>query len=189
MSNVNSPFGLRAVRHMTGGCVRTNEYSIASAYNTSIKKGDIVQMTGTGKNIAISAAGNADNIGVFQGCHYVDSTGSQQWSNQWPANQVATEIVANIYDDPNIVYEVQCDTLAEGDIGALVDINVGTGSTVTGISGLYADVGAGTDTANDNLRLLELKKSPDNAYGAYAKAFVCFAEHVLGRVVAGVGGI
>ncbi len=189
MANANSPFGLRAVRHMAGGCVRTNEYSIASAYNTSIKSGDIVQMTGTGKNIAISAAGNADNIGVFLGCRYVNGSGSQIFSNQWPANQVATEIVANVYDDPNIIYEVQCDTLAEGDIGALVDLNVGTGSLVTGVSGLYADVGAGTDTTNDLLRLIELKPSPDNAYGAYAKAFVCFAEHVLGRVVAGVGGI
>lgn len=189
MSNVDSPFGLRAVRHMTGGCVRTNEYSIASAYNTNLFHGDVVQMTGTGKNIAIAAAGNADNIGVFKGCRYVNAQGEQKFSKHWPANQVATQIVAMVYDDPNIVYEAQCDTLAEGDVGALVDINAGTGSTVTGVSGVYADVGAGTATTGKSLRLIELKNSPDNAYGTYAKAFVVFAEHALSRVVSGVGGI
>ena len=174
---------------MTGGACRLSKYSIASIYNTNIFQGDVVEMTGTGKNIAKSAAGNADNIGVFNGCSYVDSGGNVIFSKHWPANTVATKIVANVYDDPNIVFEVQCDTLAEGDVGTLVDINVGTGSTVTGISGAYADIGAGTATTNKTLRLIELKQSPDNAYGTSAKALVVFAEHVLKGVVAGVGGI
>lgn len=188
MANVNNPFGLRACAHPSGK-IKMAEYSIATGYGTNIFFGDLVEMSGTGTNVTKSAAGNADNIGVFQGCRYVDSTGSQKFSLFWPASTTATEIVAMVVTDPMTEFEVQCDTLAAGDIGALVDINVGTGSTITGISGLYADIGATTATINKTLRLMRLKPSPDNAYGAYAKAIVTIVEHVLRPNVAAVGGI
>ena len=189
MANADSPFGLRAIGHISGGSVRLRRYSIASAYGTDIYHGDVVEMTGTGTNIAKAAAANADNLGVFVGCRYVNASGEQKFSPYWPASTVATQIVALVYDDPNIIYEVQCDTLAEGDIGTLVDWNVGTGSALNGTSGLYADIGAGTATTDKALRLLNLVNRPDNAYGAYAKAHVVFAEQVISRVVSGVGGI
>jgi len=188
MANVNGPFGLRPARHSTGGVIRASEYSIASAYATSIFTGDVVEMTGTGTNIAKAAAENVDNIGVFAGCRYVDSQGKQQFSQYWPASTTASDIVAFVYDDPNIVFEAQCDTLAAADIGALADWNVGTGSTTTGQSGLYV-VASSTGTTGKALRLLQAKPSPDNAYGAYAKVEVVFAEHVMKGVVSGVGGI
>ena len=127
MANVNGPFGLRPARHLTGGVIRASEYSIASGYATSIFTGDVVEMTGTGTNVGKAAAQNADNIGVFAGCRYVDAQGKQQFSQYWPASTTATDVVAFVYDDPNIVFEAQTDTLAEGDIGALADWNVGTG--------------------------------------------------------------
>ena len=155
MANTDAAFGFRPYRHATGGQVRMNEYSIASAYNTNIFNGDVVEMTGTGKNIAKVAAANADNIGVFAGCRYVDASGNQVFSKYWPANTVATDIKAYVFDDPKIIFECQCDTLAEADIGQQVDINVGTGSTLTGVSGAYADVGAGTGTTGDPFRIIE----------------------------------
>lgn len=189
MANANSPSGLRAVRHIGGGQVRVNNYTIASAYNTDIFHGDVVEMTGTGKNIAKAAATNVDNLGVFKGCRYVNAQGEQVFSKYWPASTVATEVVAEVYDDPNIVFSGQCDTLDEADVGQLVDIHVGTGSATTGVSGLYANVGGGTATTGMSLRILGLVSSPDNAYGAYAKAEFIFAEHVMKGVVSGVGGI
>lgn len=188
MANTNSAFGLRPYRHLSGGCVRMNEYSIASGYSVDIFHGDPVEITGTGKNIQRAAAGNVDSIGVFAGCRFVNAQGEQKFSKHWPANQVATEIVALVYDDPNIVYEIQCDTLAEGDIGQLVDWNLGTGSVATGLSGAFADIGALTASAGKSLRILELKPSVDNAYGTYAKALVSFAEHALKTGTAGAGG-
>lgn len=188
MANVNSPFGLRPVRHMTGGMIRLSEYSIASGYGTSLFYGDPVQMTGTGKNIAQSEAGNVDNIGVFGGCRYVDAQGNQVFSRTWPASTVATEIVALVYDDPNIVFECQISTIAAGDVGNLVDWAVGTGTASTGVSGAYADESTKA-TSDKSLRILGLVPRVDNAYGAYAKVEVVFAEHVLKGVIAGVGGI
>jgi len=188
MANVNSPFGLRAVRHQSGGVIRLTEYTIASAYNTDIFYGDIVEMTGTGKNISKAAAANADNLGVFAGCRYVNAQGEQKFSKYWPASTTATEIVAFVYDDPYIVFETQVSTLAEADVGTLMDWAVGTGSATTGASGLYADEGTKA-TTDKSLRVLSLVPRVDNAYGAYAKAYVVFAEHVMKGVVAGVGGI
>lgn len=188
MANVNSPFGLRPVRHLTGGMIRLSEYSIASGYSTSLFYGDPVEMTGTGQNIALAAPGNADNIGVFGGCRYVDAQGNQVFSKMWPASTTATEIVALVYDDPDIVFECQISTVAAGDVGNLVDWAAGTGSSATGVSGAYADESTKA-TTDKSLRIMRLVPRVDNAYGAYAKVEVVFIEHALKGVVAGVGGV
>lgn len=187
MANVNSPNGFRAVKHMTGGMIRLSEYSIASGYATAIFFGDPVEMTGTGKNIALAAASNPDNIGVFGGCRYVDAQGNQVFSKQWPAAQVATEIVALVYDDPNIIFEIQGDSIAAADIGQLASWAAGTGNTATGISGAYL-ASASLAGTGEPLRIMGIVPRVDNAYGAYAKVEVTFAEHALKGVVSGVGG-
>lgn len=188
MSNTDAKLGFKAVRHLGGGLVRTNAYSIASGYATAIYYGDPVEMTGTGRNIQLAAATNADNIGVFAGVHYKDATGKSVYSKYWPASTTATDVEALVYDDPNTVFEIQGDSVAEGDVGALVDWNAGTGSATTGYSGAYAVVTGATGTADKALRILGLVPRPENAYGAYAKIEVMFAEHSLRGVVAGVGG-
>jgi hypothetical protein len=188
MANTNAPFGLRPVGHIAGGDVRLQEYSIASAYNTNIFQGDVVELTGTGTNVALAAAENVDNLGVFWGCRYVDSSGNQVFKNYWPADTVGTNIVALVYDDPMTMFECQTDTLAAADVGTLVDWNAGTGSTTTGVSGLYA-VGSVTGTSGKGLRVKKLVPRPDNAYGAYAKAHVVFAEHIHLTGAAGAGGV
>lgn len=191
MANTNAPFGLRPIRHLSGGVIRANEYSIASNYATDIFTGDVVELSGTGKNVTKAAATNVDNIGVFAGCRWVDPQGIQHFSQYWPASSLSTltEIVAFVYDDPNIVFECQADGAVVGEMQVLADWNVGTGSTVTGQSGLYAVVSGTSATTGGSLRVMGLVDRPDNAYGAYAKIEVMFAEHVLGRVVSGVGGV
>jgi hypothetical protein len=188
MANTNGPFGFRPVRRLDGGGdIRTTEYSIASTYNTAIYTGDPVQMTGTGRNIELSEAGNVDNIGVFAGVRFVNAAGEQKFSKFWTAGTTGTDIVALVWDDPNIVFECQFDTLAAGDIGELTDWNAGTGSAATGQSGAYCE--AAGATSGESMRILRLVNRPDNEYGAYAKAEVCFIEHVLKGVIAGVGGV
>lgn len=187
MANINGAYGLKPLRHMSGGALRCSEYSVASAYNTNIFTGDPVEMTGTGKNVALAAADNADNIGVFAGCRYVDAAGRQHYSQHWPADQVATDIVALVYDDPNISFSMQATTVAEADIGQQADWDGTAGSTVTGMSGNQLD-GTSLGATGGALRIMGLIPSPDNAYGAYGKVEVMFAEHVLKGVVSGVGG-
>jgi len=185
MANVNGPRGFIPVRRLGGGEIQTNAYSIASEYSTSIFTGQVVEMTGTGTNIASAAAGNADNIGVFAGCQFTKSTGEVVFSDYWPASTAVTDVIAYVWDDPKIVFEVQTDTLAEADVGTVADHVVGSGSVVTGQAASYVDVTNG-GTSGKTFRILRLVDRPDNAYGAYAKAEVVFAEHALGAALTGI---
>jgi hypothetical protein len=188
MANVNGAYGLRPSRHLKGGTIRMSEYSIASELAADIKCGDPVELTGTGRNITLAAADNADSIGVFMGCNYVDSTGSHKFSKQWVSGQVGTEAVAHVCDDPDVVFTGQATTIAEGDIGQLADWDGSAGNASTGISGNQID-GTSYGATGGALRVLGLVKEPGNDYGAYAKVEVVFAEHVLSNVVSGVGGV
>jgi len=190
MANTNAAVGFVPVRHLTGGEIRLANLSIASGYNAALGKGDPVELTGTSDNIQYAAAENVNNIGVFAGCFYVDSRGIPVFSEYWPANTVtknAAPAVALVWRDPMIVFRCQCDTLAAADIGALADWATATPTAATRLSAtqLVASVNAGT---NKSIRILKLSDIPDNAYGAYAKADVVFAEHALLTGANGAGG-
>ena len=186
MANTDGSYGLRPLRHLSGGCIRMSEYSIASTLAEDIFTGSPVQMTGTGTNVILAETGNVDNIGVFGGCRYVNSSGQQVFSQNWPTGTTATDIVAYVWDDPQIVFSAQTATMAAADVGTLSDWDGVTGSTSTGQSS--AELGAFATTGKA-LRILRLLPDPSNAYGTYARAEVMFAEHVLSGVVSGVGGI
>ena len=108
MANVNAPRGLVPVRKLGGGSITQNAYSIATDYTTAIYTGDVVEMTGTGKNVTKSASGNTDNVGVFIGCSYIDANGKPVWSKYWPGvSDGKTNIVAQVIDDPDVIWEVR----------------------------------------------------------------------------------
>lgn len=189
MTNVNGPFGFRPLRHLNGGHVVTRPFSIAADYSTPIYKGDVVELTGTGTNIQVAAAQNTDNLGVFQGVRYVNAQGEQKFSRYWTGETGCTDIVALVIDDPNVIYLVQCDSLAEGTVGQLADWDAGAGNTATGLSGRSLVTSTGTGTTGGSIAVMRLHNRVNNAYGAYALAEVMFAEAVRARVVSGVGGI
>ena len=184
MANTDNANGFQPVSKVPS----TGEYTIASAYGTALGRGDPVELTGTGRNIQKAAAQNVDNIGVFAGCSYVDSQGNPVWSDYWPASTVGTDIKAYVWDNPHEVFKVQCDTLAEGDVGALADWDAGTPDSNTRCSGVEL-VASSTGTSGKSIRILRLNRAPDNAYGTYAVADVVFAEHTLLTGAAGASGV
>ena len=189
MANVNAPFGFRPIKVLGGGSPKpSGGYSIASGYAANIFAGQPVERTGTGTNIQQAAAGNVNNIGVFQGCSYTDAQGKFKISKYWPTGTVATNIEAFVYDDPKIIYEVMCDTLAEADVSLLSDYDGVTGSTVTGrsLASLAASAAAAT---GQSFHIMRLSPRVGNAYGAYAIAEVVSAEHAYGTGAAGAGGV
>lgn len=181
MANINAPFGFRPVSQTAGGSHRTGSYTIASGYGTAIFEGDPVELTGTADNIQRAAGGNADNLGIFAGVEFTDANGDRKYQPYWPASQVATDIVAFVYDDPFTEFEVQTDTLAAVDVGLLADWTFGVaGNTMYGRSGASL-VASGGATSGQSFRIKKLANSPsrtDNAYGAYAVAVVQWAEHI-----------
>lgn len=194
MANSNAPYGLRAVRHLSGGVVQTNRYTIASGYATSIFTGDPVLQTTDGTLIiGVGTAGTPSTqlIGVFDGCSYTDAAGNQVFSKYWPASTTATNIEAFVYDDPNIIFQIQTDATGAtiADRGQLADVEIVAGSTATGVSATNLDMSTGGGTTGKHLRILRLVNNPENESGAYTDVEVVFAEHALKGVVSGVGGI
>jgi hypothetical protein len=189
MANVNAPYGLKAVRHSTGGNVQTNDYPINPTYTTAIFSGDVVKGNADG-TINVAAAGEAAPIGVFCGCTYVNAQGLQKYSQYWTGETGATNIVAHVYDDPNIIFQAQANAtgLAATDLNNLTDMDTyAAGNTRTGKS---ACVLSGTvGTTGKAFRVLRLINDGVNVAGAYANVEVIFVQHALRGVVSGVGGV
>lgn len=181
MANTDAAFGLRPIKLVGGGTVgRQSEYSIASGYSSNIFNGSPVKSTGTGRNIAIASAGDT-MLGVFAGVSYKDSNGEIQYRQHWPASTVATEVKALVYDDPNILFEVQADEdIVAADIGATADlVNTTTGSTSTELSLAELDSSTIGTTGGVGVKIHALSDRPDNATGNYAKVLVLINEHEL----------
>lgn len=190
MPNVDNPVGLVPSRVLGGGCIVANPYSIAGGYTSAIFTGDVVEMTGTGKDIALAAAGTVNPIGVFAGCKFIDPEGRPQFKPYWPASQAVetgTTVEALVWDDPNTIFRAQADTCAAADVGALADWTVVAGNPKTGNSATLVE-GSVTAALGKSLRIYGLLPEVGNEYGANANVEVMFAEHALKGVVAGVGG-
>jgi len=183
MSATSAPFGFRPAYNPIG-LDRAKKYTIASAYGTQIAKGMPVILNTNGTIVAGTAA--ADIVGIFAGCEYIDSnTGKPVVSPYWPAGQVATNIVAWVWDDPNNVYEVQADgSIAQTAIGDQADVsNVSnvTGSAAIGGNVLSAATlsaslaGAGVQA---QFRIVGFGQQVDNAPGdAFTIVQVQIARH------------
>lgn len=194
MANPNNPFGLKAVRHLSGGNIQSNTYPIASGYNTNIGYGDPVLMAADGTiTIAIGTAGTPSPtcIGFFGGVSFKDAAGITWFKPYWPANQVATEVKAIIYDDPNIIMSIQSDAtgIAAADVGQQVDVTIGATNTLTGKSSTVLGAAAGTATTGKHLRVLRLVDDGLNTWGPYAVVEVIWSENAYKGVISGVGGI
>ena len=124
---VDAPYGLKPV-NLIGGLPfagATRQLPIASNYGTSIFNGDVVELNANGTIIITTTAGQASNavvpglVGVFLGCRYTDpNLGYELYSQHYPANTVATDIVAYVSDDPHALYKVVSVTSAVADNAA-----------------------------------------------------------------------
>lgn len=164
MSATLAPFGFRPADHPTGNA-RAKPYTIASAYGTAIYKYSPVILNTNG-TITIGTTA-ADLIGVFAGVEYTDSTGKPTWSNYWPASTTATNITAYVWDDPDLIYDVQANgSVAQTAVGDQADVvNPGNGSTSTGLSSAALNstlAGAGVQA---QFRIVGFNRDPNNAIG------------------------
>ena len=187
MANKDAAFGFRPVRTLGGGPITSEEMNIAANYNTAIYTGQVVEVV-AGGSIEASTVGETQIGGVFGGCFYTDPTTSKPTYNAYyPASTNASDIVATVYTNPNMVFEGQHD----GTVNSGYDSNfanhdfVGTsGSTTTGISTSEID----TDTANagssggGTFKQIGISKDPENSdtSAANVNAYVVFStgEHI-----------
>ena len=165
MANKDAAFGFRPVRHLTGGLIRTNEYKIAANYGTSIFQGTpVLAVTAGGIEIADDSSGTPSVIlGIFGGCFYTDPTTSKPtFSNYYPASTNPSDIVAQVYDDPRIVFEVQHDGTgtAAMNFGGF-DFVGKSGSTLSGRS--TGELDTTTVTTSGQFKQIGISKDPNNS--------------------------
>lgn len=183
MANRDEPNGFVPYRHRGGGVIRAGgPYKIQDSYGTSIFSGDAVILASGYLNIA--AENSATILGIFHGCSYRATDGSQVFSNYWLADTETLgdgDVEAMVFDDPMISYRVQCDTgTAYVDAthkGGVFDLEADhSGSATTGNSGMELDL---NDTGTGQFKVIGLIDEPDNAAGVNAKVEVVIVESFL----------
>ena len=178
MANQDAPFGFRAIggtgsSYMTQG---TSRYEISDNWTNAIYQGDLV---GAGDGSATDRAGTTSvkgyifgsiaattlNLGVFNGCFYIDPTTSKPtWKNYYPGavNITTGTIAAYCYDNPQQLYEAQtAGTLTQTDVGSLIDqATYVAGSAINGHS--KSELHTASKITTGQFRIVRLSDDPSN---------------------------
>ena len=190
MANIDKAFGLRPIGNLSAtGAQKQYGYQIADNQAGTIFQGDLVVLTG-GFISRFLPASHTAAVGVFNGCNYNDpTTGKPTFSNFYPGsvNITSGQINADVLDDPNQLFLVQCDAgFVAADVGKNADV-IGTGgSTTSGISAMELASSTLATTAALNLKVVGLYNDVNNEFGTNAVVVVKINEHVYGST--GVAG-
>jgi len=198
---VSAPYGLKPI-NLIGGQVfagQTRELPIASNYNTSIYNGDIVRISGAVivKEAGTTTVSATGIVGVFLGCSYTSpATGQKLFSNYYPANTVASDILAYVADDPDQLFKVAVTGGATSSTitpisGSIIGDNLAisqpsTNTTISGNSNIGAyDSGSNTDQSLP-LRVVDVVPETANASGNFSEVIVKWnAPYTVSTYVAG----
>ena len=192
MANTDAAFGLRPYS-LVGGATNSTGYT-----RYIIQTPDITGTTAklyTGQAIiplatgVVSEAGNANGgtvalLGVFMGCEYVDTDGKPRFSQYYPGSGSTSSsdyAYAYVSDDPNQLYEINCDAAAADGI-VFSNANFATGVTGTDSTGLSLGelaVSTVNTTAALNMRIVGFSDKPngDDATAAGRLAIVRLNNH------------
>ena len=182
---VSGPYGLKPVKMLNGSpyAGATRQYRIASAYDTNIFYGDVVKLVTAGTVERDTADAAMTPIGVFMGCTYTDPSTSQiTFKQYWPADTVASDAMAYVVDDPNVLFKVAVISsaasrtvvmadLAITDIGTNVQMVDNSGSTVTGNSKIAVDDTSAT-TNTFPLRVVDVVTETKTSSTAFPEVLV-----------------
>jgi len=161
---VAAPYGLEPV-NLIGGqqfAGQTREIPIASGYNTDILNGDVVKLNSAGTIEKDTGTTTATPVGVFLGVSYTNpSTKQKLYAQYWPAGTVASDAVAYVQDDPDLLMKVVAvsgTTVPTYAGQAMVGLNAAfvqnSGSTTTGDSAVA--VGSFATTASLPARVVAI---------------------------------
>lgn len=194
MANPDIPNGLTPVRYLSGAPYNGafNEYSVAAGNGVAIFIGDPVTTAGVGTAQTINGkvlldvvqAATGDVItGVVVGVQPVTSTSV-------PYRAASTQRILYVADDPDLLFEIQevsgGTALTANDSGLNANFVVGSGSTVTGYSGIELDNSTEAVTNTLDLKIIGPVNRPDNAIGENCKWLVRINRHRYVNQVAGV---
>lgn len=195
MTNIAAPFGLRPIGRLGNGSLEPfRQYPIASGYATAIATGDVVHLVDGGTATTIEKqAGTGDDsteidiVGIFLGCEYTDPLSGQLVHSQlWPASTAATDAVAYVVDDPQVLFAIQADGAPAnaGDIYGKNTLLVQTApNTTMKISRVALDISELSTDAQNPIRVIDyLGGSKGDEMGTDYPILVCkfnYHQHAL----------
>jgi len=155
---------------------KVRHIKIASGYGTGIFYGDFVKIVSTGTVEKDTGTSTLTPVGVFVGCSYTDpGTNQLTFNQQFPASTAASDIMAYVVDDPNLVMRMQSSgVLSQTELGNNIAVVQTGGSTSIGRSkNSLGDTGATTNTLP--MRIIEFVEGPSSTVGdAFTDALVFF---------------
>jgi len=156
---------------------KVRHIKVASGYGTAIFYGDFVKLVNTGTVEKDTGTTTATPVGVFVGCAYTSPTTNElTFSQYFPASTAASDIVAYVVDDPNVLMRMQSDeAIAQTGLGNNVAIVQTAGSTSIGRSKNAVDGSSIATTNTLPLRIIDFVNGPDSAVGdTYTDVIVKF---------------
>ena len=156
---------------------KVRHIKIASGYSTAIFYGDFVKLVSSGTVEKDTGTTSLTPVGVFMGCSYTDPSTSQLTFNQtFPASTAASDIMAYVLDDPNVLMRMQGDaTLAQTTLGNNVAVVQTAGSTSIGRSKNAVDSSTVATTNTLPLRIIDFVDGPTSTVGdAFTDVIVKF---------------
>ena len=156
---------------------KVRHIKVASGYGTAIFYGDFVKLVNTGTVEKDTGTTTLTPVGVFVGCAFTSpTTGELTFSQTFPASTAASDIVAYVVDDPNVLMRMQSDeAIAQTGLGNNVAVVQTAGSTSIGRSKNAVD-GSSINTTNTlPLRIIDFVDGPTSAVGdTYTDVIVKF---------------
>ena len=171
MANKDFPRGLWPIRHLTGGEIRSREYTVTTG--STVYTGDLLKAV-NGGTVEPSAA-NDGIIVVGVAAHYVDDSASAGGKK------------VQVYDDPYIVFGAQADSgtaTTSADVFETANHVAGSGSSTSYLSGHELD--ASDIATGAQLKIIGLVDAQGNAWGEHSDVEVLINEHLYKAAVAGV---
>ena len=156
---------------------KVRHIKIASAYDTAIFYGDFVKLVAAGTVEKDEGTTSMTPVGIFVGCKYTDPNSKNlTFNQQWVADTSASDAVAYVMDDPNILFQMQCDgTAAQTVLGSNCAITQTAGSTSIGTSKNTVDISTTATTNTLPLRIIDFIDGPNSAVGdSYTDVIVKF---------------
>lgn len=201
MANTSRIAGLQPVQYLNGAPWngQTRSYYIPSTDTNAYAIGDPVDLLGTADangvpGVVLATAGNNTGANMIVGS--IVSVGTQESvignisnpnSNIIPATKTVDYYV-EVADDPNIIFSVQ-----EGGTGtaltaaaAGINVDLATGTNNGYVSGWTFNNTLTNTGSGYQLKLIGLVRTPNNAFGQYAKWLAMINLH---RYKAGVAGV
>jgi hypothetical protein len=191
MANVDSAFGLRPVSMLDGSpySAGVRVFSTASGDATAIFVGDPVKLSGTSSTVNGSVYADVDQAatgdviaGVVIGV-LADTRDSTTY------RAASTTRLVMVETSPNVLFEIQevsgGTALAAADIGLNANFVVGSGSTVSGLSGVELNNATEATTNTLDLQIVGFANRADNEVGEHAKWLVRINRSQWANQIAG----